>query len=286
MRLRLLTAVGLSCAGIALVWGGRAQMGYLPMSVSAKEGERAEAKALALDSSLAEVHYMVGVRRAWLEWNWEGAVQSLRKTVELKPNLAEAHAYFSHLLFTLKRPEEAMEHIEEARKLDPFNPLIQSLYAMDLMYVRRYDEVIPLLRKTLETSPGEPVALSTLRSAYHQKKMYDEALEVWRLSYEARGDREAIQALDRGRVQGGYSGALKNLAEMLIERSKTSYVTPWQVATLYTRAGMKEEALDWFEKAYEAHDPNMPYLSVDPIFDDLRDHPRFQAILRRMGLEV
>jgi serine/threonine protein kinase/Tfp pilus assembly protein PilF len=271
-------------AGIALVWGGRAQMGYVPMSVAAREGEWAEAKALALDSSLAEVHYMIGVRRAWLEWNWDGAMQSLQKSVELKPNMTEARAYFSHLLFILKRPDEAMGHIEEALKLDPFNPLIQSLYAMDLMYLRRYDEVIRLLRKTLETSPMEPIALSTIRSAYHQKKMYDEALEAWRLSYEARGDREAIEALNRGRAKGGYSRALQNLAEMLIERSKTSYVTPWQVATLYVRAGMKEEALDWFEKAYDAHDPNMPYLSVDPIFDDLRDDPRFQAILKRMGL--
>jgi tetratricopeptide (TPR) repeat protein len=177
-----------------------------------------------------------------------------------------------------------MEHIQEALRLDPLNPLIQGLYAMDLMYVRRYDEAIRGLRKTLETSPMDPIALSTIRSAYHQKRMYDQAMEAWRLSYEAKGDREAIQALDRGRVEGGYSRALQNLAEMLIERSKTSYVTPWQVATLYTRAGMKEEALDWFEKAYDTHDPNMPYLSVDPIFDGLRDNPRFQAILKRMGL--
>lgn len=273
-------------AGIALVWAGRAQMGYVPMSVAAKQGARAEAKALALDSSLAEVHYMVGVRRAWVEWNWDGAMQSFRRSVELNPNLAEARAYFSHLLFTLKHPDEGMEQIEEARKLDPFNSLIQSLYAMDLMYVRRYDEVIRLLRKTLEVNPGEPVALSTIRSAYHQKKMYDEALEAWRLSYEAKGDREAIQALNRGRAEGGYSRALQSLAEMLIERSKTSYVTPWQIATLYTRAGMKEKALDWFDKAYDAHDPNMPYLSVDPIFDVLRDNPRFQVILKRMGLPL
>ena len=271
-------------AGIALVWGARAQMGYIPMSLAAKEGTWAETKALALDSSLAEVHYIIGVRRAWLDWNWDGAVRSLRKSVELKPNLAEAHAYFSQLLFILKRHDEAMEHIEVALKLDPLNPLIQGLYAMDLMYVRRYDEVIRVLRKTLETSPMEPIALSTIRSAYHQKKMYDEALEAWRRSYEARGDLEAIEVLNRGRSEGGYSRALQRLAEMLIERSKTSYVTPWQVATLYTRAGMKEEALDWFEKAYEAHDPNMPYLSVDPIFDDLRAYPRFQAIVRRMGL--
>ena len=271
-------------AGIALVWGARVQMGYLSMGVAAKEGEWAEVKALALDSSLAEVHYMIGARRAWMEWNWDGAMQSFRKSVELKPNLAEARAYFSHLLFTLKRPDEAMKQIDEALKLDPLNPLIQTLYAMDLMYARRYDEVIRLLRKTLETSPMEPMALSTIRSAYHQKKMYDEALEAWRLSYEARGDREAIEALNRGHAEGGYSRALQSLAEMLIERSKTSYVTPWQVATLYTRAGMKEKALDWFDKAYAAHDPNMPYLSVDPIFDDLRDQPRFQAIMKSMGL--
>jgi serine/threonine protein kinase/Tfp pilus assembly protein PilF len=273
-------------AGIALTLSVPAQMGYASMSVAAKEAARAEAKALALDSTLADVHFMVGARRAWVEWNWDGAMQSFRRAVELNPNLAEARAYFSHLLFTLKHSDEGMEQIEDARKLDPFNSLIQGLYAMDLMYVRRYDEAIHLLRKTLEVNPGDPIVLSTIRSAYHQKKMYDEALAAWRLSYEAKGDREAIQVLNRGRAEGGYSRALQSLAEMLIERSKTSFVTPWQIATLYTRAGMKDKALDWFDQAYDAHDPNMPYLSVDPIFDDLRDNPRFQAILKKMGLPL
>ena len=131
-------------AGIALVWGGRAQMGYVPMSVAAKEGEWAEAKALALDSSLAEVHYLSPSAGPGWNGTWDGAMLSFQKSIELKPNLAEAHAYFSHLLFMLKRPDEAMGHIEEALRLDPFNPLIQSLYAMDLMYARRYDEVIRL----------------------------------------------------------------------------------------------------------------------------------------------
>jgi serine/threonine protein kinase len=271
-------------AGIALVWGARAQMGFAPTSITGREGALAESKALALDSTLAEVYYMIGVRRAWMEWKWDAAEQSLRKSIKLNPNLAEARAYFSQLLFILKHPDEAMEQIAQALKLDPFNPLIQSLYAMDLMYVRRYDQVIQQLRKTLEASPTEPVALSTIRSAYHQKEMYNEALGAWRLTYESRGDHEAIQALERGRAEGGYSRALQRLAEMLIERSKTTYVTPWQVATLYTRAGMNEEALVWFEKAFASHDPNMPYLSVDPIFDGLRGDPRFQSLLKRMGL--
>ena len=61
-------------------------------------------------------------------------------------------------------------------------------------------------------------------------------------------------------------------------------MTPWQIGTLYTRAGKVKEALDWLEKAYEARDQNMPYISVDPIFDSLRNHPRFQELLRRMNL--
>ena len=70
----------------------------------------------------------------------------------------------------------------------------------------------------------------------------------------------------------------------MIERSKIQYVTPWQIATLYTRAGMNEQALNWFEKAYNAHDPNMPYLNVDPIFDDMREKQQFKNLIKKIGL--
>lgn len=157
------------------------------------------------------------------------------------------------------------------------------MYAMDLMFDRRYDDVINLLEEVLKTSPNEYMALSTLRSAYHQKQMFDHALNMWLLSFETRGDYEAIEALNRGNSEGGYSVALQRVAELMIQRSKQgTYVTPWQIATLFTRAGMKNEALDWFEKAFDAHDPNMPYLKVDPIFDVLRGEPRFKILLEKM----
>jgi hypothetical protein len=71
---------------------------------------------------------------------------------------------------------------------------------------------------------------------------------------------------------------------MMIERSKTTYVTPWRIGTMYTRAGMGEEALEWLEKAYDKQDPNMPYINVDPIFDYLRDEPRFKALIEKLDL--
>ena len=164
------------------------------------------------------------------------------------------------------------------------NPTVKSFYAMDLMYVQRYDEAIALLRDTLARWPNDAQVLSTLRSGYHLKHMYEEALGAWKASYASRGDRDAEEALARGFEEAGYQGALQRVAELLIARSQTAYVTPWQIATLYTRAGKIDEALEWLWKACDARDPNMPYINADPVFDILRADRRFQDLLRRMKL--
>jgi hypothetical protein len=71
---------------------------------------------------------------------------------------------------------------------------------------------------------------------------------------------------------------------LLVARSDDSFITPWQIGTLYTRAGRNNDALDWLEKACEENDPNIPFISVDPIFNHLRDNPRFGELLRKMKL--
>jgi tetratricopeptide (TPR) repeat protein len=114
--------------------------------------------------------------------------------------------------------------------------------------------------------------------------MYKEALDVWKATLQAKHDTATEAALERGYAEGGYSGALTRMAETLVARSRTSHVTPWQIGTLYTRAGNQDAALHWLEKAFEARDPNVPYLRVDPIFDDLRANPRFQDLIRRLNL--
>jgi serine/threonine-protein kinase len=272
-------------AGIASVWIGRQQQGFVPRSEAAPKAKAAAAKALELDSMLAEVHNTLAGIKTWSDWDWEGGEAEYRRAIELNPNYPEARASLSHLLSMMKRPEEAMTQIRRALELDPLNALFRAHYAMDLMYARQYDDAVAELRDTLKTSPNDLVALSTLRSAYHMKHMYAEALEVWKASYAAREDHEAEEALVRGFKEGGYSMALQRAAEALVARSRTTYVPAWQIGTLYTRAGKKDEALAWLEKAYQAHDPNMPYISVDPIFDILRDDPRFRDLLRRMNLK-
>jgi len=271
-------------AGIAFVWGVLKQQGFASFDEATPKQKAAALKALQLDSTLAEVHYMLASMNTWTDWDWLGAEREYRRAIELNPNYPDARIYYAHFLNYMGRPKEAALQADRALELDPLNTLVQGIYAMYLMQVRRYDDAIALLRKILETAPDDSIALSTLRSAYHMKQMYKEALDIWKASYTAKGDQEAVEALDRGFAEAGYRGALRRVADMFVARSQKIYVTPWQIATLYTRAGMNEEAIDWLEKAYQAHDQNMPYIGVDPIFDDLRNDLRFQDILRRMKL--
>jgi serine/threonine protein kinase len=270
--------------GIALANCLPAQMGDLPMHEAYANAKPAVARALELDDTLPEVHYMKGIFAGWYEWDWDLAVSSLEEAIRLNPNMAVARAYYSHVLFILNHPEEAWQQMTHALELDPFNPLFRGLYAMDLNYMHLYDNAIREMRKVLVNSPQDPIALSALRTIYHQKKMYEEALDIWRRSFKARKDYLSLAALDSGYTEGGYSMALQRVAESKIRESKVKFITPWQIATLYTRASMPEEALDWLEKALIARDPNMPYLSVDPIFDYMRDNPRFKVLISKVGL--
>ena len=252
----------LAYSGISLVWVGRLQQGLTSYFEGGAKMKVAalKAKASELENIPAEVHYMLGTSNCWVEWNYKEAEKEYRRAIAKNPNFSGARAYFSHVLNILHQPEEAMENIELALELDPFNPLFKALYGMNLMYTRQYDKAIEILTNTTKYAPTDPVVLSTLRTAYHMKGMYAEALKIWETSYAAKGDDVGVKALLEGYKNGSYKGALENLAKTLIKRSETSYVTPWKIATLYTRAGNKQEAIDWLEKAFLAHDSNMPYI--------------------------
>lgn len=274
----------LAYAGVAQVAAGRSQMGLIPYEEARPIVEAAVDKAVQLDSTLAEVHYTLAGTKSWGGWDWEGAERSWARALELNPNSPEFRAYYSHYLFIIGRHEEAMLQAERALELDPVDALYQGLYGMDLMYEHRYEEAIETLERALLLEPDAPILLSTLRSVYHLSGRYDDAMDAWRASYASIGDTDAVDALNRGFEEGGYAGALSLLAETMVERSRTTFVTPWRIGTMLTRAGRLDEALDWLERAFEAHDPNVPYITVDPIFDGMRGDPRFQSLIEGLKL--
>jgi TolB-like protein len=271
-------------AGISLVWAGRQQMGFTSPSEAAPKAKAAALKAVALDDTAAEAHFVLAAVTTWSDWNWAAAEPEFRRAIDLNPSYPDARAYYSHLLNHLRRPEEAMAQIQRALELDPFNSLFHSLYSADLLYVRRYDDAIAQARSALRTNPDDPVARNILWFAFSLKGMYQEALLESKAYLNSQyGDREVQEALDRGYAEGGYPGGMRRAAEALAARFRKTYAAPFDIAGLYVGAGQNAQALGWLEKAFEARDPNLPYLGV-PYLDSLRSDPRFQDLVRRMNL--
>lgn len=267
-------------AGISFVWAGLMQMGLISPEEAGPKAMEALTKAIELDSTNAEVIYTQACENTWIMWDWEGGESAFKKALEINPNHAEAHAYYSHLLNIMGKPEEAMTEIELALKLDPFNPLIISIYSVDLLFVRRFDEAIKAAREAIRMEPSSPVALSALEWALHITGRYDEAWEVIKKDYGGIG---LGHYFNQDFNESGYADALNKAAEAIKKSGDSSYVNPSILANLYLLAGNVEPTLEYLEKAYEIRETNLPYLRL-PMFDIIRDEPRFREIARKMGL--
>jgi adenylate cyclase len=274
----------LAYAGICDVWIGRQQMGLAAPTEAGPKGMEAVMKALELDSSIAEVHYTLALIKQVVLWDWQSSDSEFKKTIKLNPNHAHAHAFYSHLLNFVGRPKEAIEQIELALRLDPFNPLIKCLYSIDLLFVRRFDDAIIVARDALKMDPTAPVGLTAYAIALYMTGKYEESLEplkkIWVSIY---GNQEFGNIIDQSYPEEGYSKALNKGADRLLMLSKETYINPFEITVLYLMAGNQEQAIKCIEWAYEVRDPNLPYLLI-PIYDSLRDDPRFQEIARQINL--
>ncbi len=269
-------------ARIALVWAARAGMWFIPPREGAAHASVAIRRALALDSTLAEVQYVVAVVRQ-IEWDWEGAEAAFRKAIEINPNYAPARATYAYHLSTMERPDEARAQMDQALALDLYNPMLRAMNAHLLCDDRRYAECIEEYEATLRIEPDYPVAQTNLAWAYHENGNYDEALAQIRRWWFP-GDPKLEEALDRGYAEGGYRAALLRYAETLAARPGAAEQLCIRVATTFAWAGDIERTLEWFEIAYQAHDPNLPnnlLLTAHPM---LHDDARYHDLRRRVNL--
>jgi len=260
--------------GLAQVWGLRAQMGLATGEEAMERGAQYRARATELDPDLAARD---GGVRAWLLWDFEAAEEAYRKDLALDPTDAVARAYFAHVLLYRGKEAEAEAEMTTAVQADPYNTRVQSLYGQFLNFTRRYEEAEAAFRRVLAREPNDPLALSNARTTLHLLGRYDEAMPIWRDYYASQGDTAAVRALDAGYARAGYAAALRAVADVFVARGDPAKL--WQVATLYTRAGDDENALDYLERAAGVRDPNLPYITIDPLFDGLRGEPRFQALI-------
>jgi TolB-like protein/DNA-binding winged helix-turn-helix (wHTH) protein/Flp pilus assembly protein TadD len=236
-------------------------------------------RAAALDADVAEVQHALGWVKMCYDRDWLGAGEAFRRALEINPSNAEAHYSYGYWLAAMGRTDEAMQAALQARDLDPFS-LQQNVFAGWMLYVaRRYDDAIEAFERVLELEPGHGPAHNYLGWVYLQKGMPDRAISEIE---QGAGERPSASVAYAYARTGRTAEARAILAE-LVALSKRRHVPPANVARVYAALDDRDQAFAWLERGRESYDSWM-FRLADPVWDPLRDDPRFASLLRRLGL--
>jgi len=268
-------------AGLADAWISVHYIGAAPLEEAHPKALEAATKALQLDDTLAEAHAAMATIKAH-EWDWATAERETRKAIELNPGYAAVHSVHSNRLRRLGRTEESIAEAKRGLELDPLSALTNESLGDAYLSAHQYDLAIEQYQKTLELYPNQSPSRDSLGWAYVYKGMYDKGIEEIKKSYGE--DPSLSPELAYIHAMRGETSEAHKILERLLSLSKRVPIAPHHFALIYTGLGKKDEALTWLEKAYQQRSPMMTWLKVDPRFDSLRQDPRFQDLMRRVGL--
>ncbi len=271
-------------AGLANSYTLLTSYSMAPSSKYMPKARAAALRALELDDRLPEAHVALALIVENYDWDWSTAEKEYHRAIELNPNYATAHHWYAELLTWRGRFEEALRESDMARRLDPLSLIIASDHASIFYYSRKYDQAIEQFNAVLILDPNFPRGYKVIE-AYLEKGLFAEALtnlEKWsRLA----GDGPANWA-EKAYVYGrcGKKDRARNQLARVEAANRKQQLDPWALVLPNIGAGNNEEALSWLEKGYAQHSNSLTTIKVEPAYDPLRGDPRFQDLLRRVGL--
>jgi adenylate cyclase len=260
-------------------------LGVLSPREAMPKAKAAALKALEMNDTLSEAHTSLAFIKFNYDWDWPGAEREFRRAIELNPNNANAHHWYSHFLTAMGRVGESLEESRRALELDQLNPVMTTHLGWHYFYARQYDLAIDQHHRTIETDPNYGVAHWYLGESYQQKKMHVEAgaelaraKTLLRENSGVEADIGYVDALSAKRDQA------QAVIDVLKERSKRAYVSSYDLALVYSSLGWKDQAFECLLEAHDQRSDSLVYLQVDPRFDSLRSDSRFLDVARRIGL--
>ena len=269
-------------AGLADSYSLMVNYSALPPLEAFPRAKSAALKALDLDHNLAEAHTSLAFVKHHFDWDWRGAEDEYKLSIRLDPNNAITRLRYAELLSNLARHDEAIDQIRLARESDPLSLVVQSNMGRFLYYARRYDEAIATFKQVLVADPHRSWSRLGLALCYEQKNMYPESLkEMETLRAEFNGE-DGISAAHLFARMGKPQDARRVLKYH--EQPAPDGAQDWVfIAAVYAQLGEKDKAFQWLGRAYQNRDYFMSFLETDPFMDPLRQDPRFQDMLRRVG---
>jgi TolB-like protein/Tfp pilus assembly protein PilF/predicted Ser/Thr protein kinase len=276
--------------GYALAYVGLADCYNLSGS---PQGKTAAEKAVALDDSLAESHTSLAYAKQNFDWDFAGAEQEFRHALELNPSYAIAHQWYATFLSDMGRHQEAIAEIERAIQLDPLSVNVNTAAAMVFCFARQFDRAEKQVKNTLELDPNFYPAYSWLASVYQATNAYEAAFQEQEKVASLTGNEEMrsrVAALRRAYSAGGPKEMYREQVKQL-QKTGTSPFLPteagpaqWGLAIAYAHLGENDRAFEQLERRYRDRGFEMLTLKTNPDLDPLRSDPRFQDLVRRVGL--
>ena len=271
---------GLADSYVLLGWNS-----YLPPKEAFPKGKDAAMTALRLDPDLAEAHTSLAAVLWLYDWRWEEAETEFKRSLELNPAYPTANHWYAEFVMTMGRHEEAIARVKNGQNLDPLSLIINVAVGWALYHGRRYEEAIEQLRRTVELDPNYPVTYWILGLLLRKTSRYEMAIAEGAKAVTLSSGSPLMQAAlastlaAAGRTQDG-----RQVLDDLTELAKNKYVAPYFVAGIYVGLGENERAIESLKECYDEHSHWLIYLHLDPNMDGLRDNPRFQNLLHRIGL--
>ena len=239
-------------------------------------------KALELDDLLAEAHASFGLL-ATLELDLHGALDELKRAVELKPNYATAHHWLALAHLTLAQFDPAISEAKRAIELDPLSLVINADTSWIYFSARRYNEAEAQVRKTLEIDPQFFLAHYYWGEVLQFKGRLTEAIAEFQKAFELNNDPYSLAMLGQARARNGQKDEAQKILDRLNEEAKSHYVAPYALALVQIALGDKDHAIEELEHAYSEGETNYLFaIKVDPMLDNLRGEPRFEALVRKV----
>jgi len=218
-------------------------------------------------------------------WEWKDSDLEFKKAIALDPSNATAHRWYAAYLVSLAKHQEALEEITQAHRLDPLSLANNAEVVRTLYYGRQYEQAVEQARKAELVDPEFPRTHFWLGRVYAQMGKYSEAIAEAEHAAPSPDSTLRVTELAYACARAGKIAEARGLLRELQERSKRAYVPAYDLAVVHLALGENEAALEWLQRAYDEHDWGLIVLAVEPRLDPLRSDPRFQGLLRKVGLQ-
>jgi len=277
-----LAYTGLADSYVLLGWNS-----YLPPKDAFPKGKIAAMGALRLDPDLGETHTPLAAV-LWLhDWQWQEAQTEFKRSLALNPAYPTANHWYAEYLMTMGHHEEAIARMKSSQQLDPLSLIISVAIGWAFYMARRYDDAIEQLRRTVELDPNYPVTYWILGLLLRKLGRYKLAIAEGEKGVKLSGGSSLMRAaLAQTFGTAGRRKKAIQILDDLTKLAKQKYVAPYFFAGIHIGLGDDDRAIEYLEKSYEEHSHWLIYLHIDPSMDGLRSNPRFQDLLRHVGLPL